>query len=160
MPNLPLTTINSPIKKSMKLNKIITRSNRIQMLLFAIGISALSLTSCQKYEDGPAISFRTRAERVANTWKVDNYKVNGTDYTSLVTNYTETFTKGGGYSYEWGILDGSGTWKFQNNDEEIALTGIADQNDHTLIILKLEEKEFWYYYIDGDDKYEYHLIEK
>jgi len=143
---------------SLKMN--ITRSNSFKMLFFAIGISTLALTSCKKYEDGPMISFRTRAERVANTWKVDNYKVNGTDYTSLVSGYSETYTKGGGYSYEWGVLGGSGTWKFQHNDEEIALTGVDNQNDHTLVILKLEEKEFWYYYLDGNDKYEFHLIEK
>jgi len=28
----------------------------------------------------------------------------------------------------------------------------------TLTILKLEEKAFWYYYMDGTDKIEFHLI--
>jgi hypothetical protein len=131
---------------------------RFGILLTALG--GLTLSNCQKYEDGPVISFRSRAERVANTWKVDNYKINGTDFTSVVSGYTETFTKGGDYSFDWGILNGAGTWKFQSKDAEIALTGTNNQNDRTLVILKLEEKEFWYYYMDGTDRVEYHMIQK
>lgn len=119
-----------------------------------------STVACKKYEDGPLLSLRSRAERVANTWKVENYKVNGTDYTSLVANYTETYSKDGNYSYSWGVLSGSGTWKFQNKDAEIKLTGTNNQDDHVLVILKLEEKSFWYYYLDGNDRYEFHFIQK
>jgi hypothetical protein len=119
-----------------------------------------STEACKKYEDGPLLSLRSRTERVSNTWKVENYKVNGTDYTSLVANYTETYSKDGNYSYSWGVLSGSGTWKFQNKDAEIKLTGISNQDDHVLVILKLEEKSFWYYYLDGNDRYEFHFIQK
>ena len=126
-------------------------------------LSALTLPiihSCKKYEEGPTLSIRTRAERVANNWKVENYKINGDDFTSLVSGYTESFTKKGAYSYSWGILGGSGTWKFQNKDEEIKLSGDDGQSSRTLIILKLEEKAFWYYYMDGNDKNELHLVAK
>ncbi len=131
------------------------------ILALVIGSSLLSVTmlqSCQKYDEGPMVSLRSRKERVANTWKVDNYKINGSDYTSLVTKYTETFTKEGAYSYDWSILNGSGTWKFQNNDKEIKLDGSDGHSSRTLVILKLEEKQFWYYTMDGNDKYEYHLV--
>lgn len=114
--------------------------------------------SCKKYEDGPAISLRSRTERISNQWKVDNYKVNGTDFTSLVSSYVETFSKSGAYSYSWSILNGEGTWAFQNNDMEVKLTGDSEQTSRTLYILKLQEKEFWYYYMDGDDKHEFHMI--
>lgn len=137
----------------MKLEKIIL-----------IGLIALTLATtfagCKKYPDGPEFSLRTRASRVANTWKVENYKINGSDFTSLVSSYTETFSKNKSYSYSWGILDGSGTWAFQNKDAEIKLTGNDNQSSHTLTILKLEEKTFWYYYMNGNDKYELHLIQK
>jgi len=86
-----------------------------------IGFMLPVVQSCTKYEDGPKISLRSRTERVANTWKVDNYKVKGVDYTSLVTSYNETFTKEGNYNYEWGGASGSGTWVFQNNDDEIKI---------------------------------------
>ncbi|NCA80823.1 MAG: hypothetical protein EOM76_11710 [Sphingobacteriia bacterium] len=93
-------------------------------------------------------------------WKVDNYKKNGTDYTSLVTDDRETFTSAGDYSYTWGILSGTGKWAFQNNDTEIKLTGTDNQASYTLVILKLEEKAFWYYYMDGNDKKEYHMVQQ
>jgi len=130
------------------------------MIIIVMAMILPVMQSCQKYKDGPMISFNSRTERVANTWKVDNYKLNGSDYTSLVTNYTETYTKGGGYSYVWGILSGSGTWKFQNNDAEILITGTDNQSTVTLFIQKLEEKQFWYYYMDGSDKKEFHMIQQ
>ncbi len=117
-----------------------------------------TIQSCKKYPDGPTFSLKSRAERVANTWKVENYKINGNDFTSLVSSYTETFTKKGAYSYFWGILDGSGTWSFQNKDTEIQIVGTDNQTSRRLTILKLEEKSFWYYYYEGNDKHELHLI--
>lgn len=119
-----------------------------------------SIQSCEKYPDNQLVSLQSRAERVANNWQVDNYKVNGSDYTSLVADYTELFTKEGNYSYQWGLFSGTGTWAFQNNDEEIRITGIDNQTSRDLIILKLEEKEFWYYYMDGTDRHEFHMIQQ
>ncbi len=119
-----------------------------------------SVQSCKKYPEGPLISFRSRTERVSNTWKVDNYKLNGSDLTSLVSGYIETFSKDGNYSFSWGILAGTGKWAFQNKDNEIRITGVSNKSSETLYILKLEEKQFWYYYMDGNDKNEFHLIQK
>ena len=137
------------MKNKMKLTAIIIIS----------GLMLFGIQSCKKYEDGPMFSLSSRTQRVANKWKVDNYKVNGTDYTSLFSDYTETYTKAGAYSYQWGILSGTGTWAFQNNDAEILITGIDNQSTVTLVIQKLEEKQFWYYIMDGSDKKEYHMIQ-
>lgn len=137
------------------------KNKKTLSLLFIIaGFIMLALPSCQKYADGPVISLVSRTERVSNTWKVDNYKVNGVDYTSLVSDYNETYTKEGTYSYSMGIASGTGTWSFQNGDAEINLVGITNQNSHTLFILKLEEKSFWFYYMDGSDKKEFHMNQK
>jgi hypothetical protein len=136
------------------------KNNTKVLALIVLGaMMFMGIQSCKKYEEGPLISFTSRTDRVANTWKVDNYKVNGDDYTSLVAGYTETFTKSGDYSYNWGIISGTGSWAFKNNDAEIQLTGIENQASHTLVILKLEKKQFWYYYMDGNDKKELHLVE-
>ena len=124
------------------------------------GLIITGIQSCKKYPEGPTVSFMSKKERVANTWKVDNYKINGNDYTSLVSDYTETFTKEGDYSYSWGALSGTGKWEFQNKAKEIKLTGTNNQKSYTLVIQKLEEKQFWYYYMDGNDKKEFHLIPK
>lgn len=129
-------------------------------LILLAGLMIPTIQGCKKYQDGPLLSLHSRAERVANTWKVDNYKENGNDYTSLVAGYTETYSKEGAYSYSWGSLAGTGTWAFQNNDAEIRITGTSNQSSVTLTILKLEEKQFWYYYMDGNDKKEFHMIQQ
>jgi len=141
--------MKNKMKNKMKLTAIIIIS----------GLMLFGIQSCKKYEDGPMFSLSSRTQRVANKWKVDNYKVNGTDYTSLFSDYTETYTKAGAYSYQWGILSGTGTWAFQNNDAEILITGIDNQSTVTLVIQKLEEKQFWYYIMDGSDKKEYNMIQ-
>jgi len=114
--------------------------------------------SCSQYPDNNGITLVSKTDRVSKTWKVENYKVNSTDYTSLVSAYTETYTKTGTYSFQWAVLGGTGTWKFQNNDAEIQITGVTNVASRTLYILKLEEKAFWYYYMDGTDRMEYHLV--
>ena len=134
--------------------------NRIATLIIFTGLILVSSQSCQKYPDGPMIDFHTRTERVANNWKVDNMKVNETDYTSLVTGYTEKFTKDGDYSYNWGVLSGVGTWIFQNRYKEIKITDSDNQSTQVLFIQKLEEKQFWYYYMDGNDKKEFHMVQQ
>lgn len=135
--------------------------NKILTIIYVLltGLIITTAFGCKKYPENFGISLRSRSERIANNWKVENYKVNGNDLTSLVTNYTEKFTKDGSYSYAWGKLDGIGSWIFQNNDKEVKLTGSEDQTSRTLVILKLEEKTFWYYYMDGNDRHELHLIE-
>lgn len=130
------------------------------MLLLIVAFTITATVGCKKYPEGPAISLHSRAERVANTWKVENYKINGTDYTSLVSGYEQTFSKDGAYSFSWGSTNGSGTWVFQNDEAEIRITGTNNQSSETLYILKLKEKEFWYYIMDGNDKQEYHLLQK
>lgn len=120
----------------------------------------LNLQSCSKYPEGPKFSLLSRTNRVTNSWKIENYKINGDDFTSLVSSYYENFTKEGLYSYSWGIFEGSGNWTFQNDSKEIKLTGNDDHSSRKLIILKLEEKNFWYYFMDGENKHEYHLVPK
>ena len=123
-------------------------------------LAVATLTNCQKYQDGPLISLRSKTERVSNTWKVDNYKKNGNDLTSIMTGYNETFSSDGSYSYTQNGADGTGKWVFQNNTSEVRINGITSQSSVTLVILKLEEKQFWYYYMDGSDKKEFHMVEK
>lgn len=119
-----------------------------------------SLQSCQKYEDGPFFSLQTKTSRLSNSWKIDNFKINDVDYTSLLNGYTETFTTDHNYSYTWGILGGTGKWEFQNNYNEVRITGTDNQSSETLYILKLERTQFWYYIMDGNDRKEYHMVQQ
>ncbi len=132
----------------------------IHLRVFALFLFVIALNSCKKYDDGPMVSLMSRRSRLINEWKIDSYKINGTDFTSLVSGYTETFKKDDSYSYSWGILSGSGTWKFQNNAEQVKLSGNDDQSSRTLFLTKLENDALWYYFIIGSDKHEMHLISK
>jgi hypothetical protein len=116
------------------------------------------LFSCKKYEEGPAFSLRSKTERVANNWKVEKFFFNGNDQTSVLGSFTEAYTKDGVYSYKWGSISGSGKWAFEENNTQIKRNGVSGMASYDLVILKLKEKEFWYYYIDGSDKHEFHLI--
>lgn len=127
---------------------------------FVAIICITTFQSCQKYPDGPSFSLRSRAERLSNTWKVDNYKVNSTDLTSLVANYTETYTKDGSYSNNWGSKNEAGLWTFINHASEIQVSNKDTQDIRIQTILKLEEKSLWFYYMKGNDKHEFHMIPK
>ena len=124
-------------------------------LLMIIGIQ-----SCSKYPENSGIDLTSSKTRLSNVWSVENYKVNDVDLTSLVSSYTETYTKEGLYSYKWGIIEGTGNWVFQNGDKEILIIGSVNQSNRKLYILKLQDKQFWYYYMDGSDRKEFHMSEK
>jgi len=94
---------------------------------------------------------------MANTWIIENYKKNGKDLTSYYNGYLETFTKNGDYSYVWENISGTGEWSFDGNDQDIKIVGALNQSNQTITLLKLEEKRMWYYYMDGDDKKEFHM---
>lgn len=133
---------------------------KLTALLCISCIMLFSFQSCQKYEDGPFFSLQTKTSRISNSWKIDNFKINDVDYTSLLNGYTETFTTDHNYSYTWGILGGTGKWEFQNNYNEVRITGTDNQSSETLYILKLERTQFWYYIMDGNDRKEYHMVQQ
>jgi len=131
---------------------------RLFTLILLSATTMFGFQSCSQYPDNDGITLQSKTDRVSRAWKVENYKVNEVDYTSLVAAYNETFTKTGSYSFQWAILGGTGTWKFQNNYAEIQITGVTNVTSRTLTILKLETTALWYYYMDGTDKKEYHMI--
>jgi hypothetical protein len=125
----------------------------------AILLSAVFfMLSCNKYPDGPALSIRSKTARVSNTWKVENYMVNGQDRTALYAGYLESFSPDGNYTYTLGESSGTGRWNFQNNSSEIKITGISNLESRVIVILRLENNSFWYYYTDGKEYRELHLV--
>ena len=120
--------------------------------------------SCKKYPEGPSFSLLTKTQRLACTWKITSYTVNGTDQlgviNALLPNYSETYDKSGNYSYSADNASGSGKWEFQNNKLEIKRSGVSGQSSATLTILKLKSKEFWYSYKENGDEVIVHMIPK
>lgn len=123
--------------------------HKITMLLFLGGTIALS--SCKKYEDGPMVSFRSKEQRMANTWKVEKATENGNDVTSDYDQYDlQLFSDGdaklaavytlGDFTFEY---ETDGTWDFSDDKEELELNMENDQADKTYQILRLKEEELW-----------------
>ena len=73
---------------------------------FAAVTLALVFSGC-KYEDGPGISLRSKRDRIANEWIVDQFIYDGKDVTDSVNSRQDTFsiifelTRTGSYSLEW-----------------------------------------------------------
>ena len=119
-----------------------------------ISISMLGvffLSSCKKYDDGPAISLRSKKERIANDWRIDKAFDNGNDVTNSFDQYEVSFSKEGSanltahYSF-FGIdydYTTSGTWDLENNNEKIRVDYETDAADANYFILRLKEKELW-----------------
>jgi hypothetical protein len=128
------------------------------LLLLLTGFMMVGVQSCSQYEDNTSISLVSKTERLSRVWKVENYKVDSVDLTSLMAAYTETFTKNGAYSFQWAILGGTATWAFQNGSADIKITNVNNVTSRTFTILRLEEDALWYYYMDGDSRVEFHMV--
>lgn len=125
--------------------------------LVTVLVLAVMLAGCKKYEEGPLLSLRSKNARVANTWKVEQYLLNGVDKTNEWAGYTETYTKEGAFSFSSGSIAGAGVWEWQNDKNEIKRSGISKMSSQTLYILRLKENKFWYLVRDGSDIEEFHM---
>ena len=144
--------------------------NIIKISLAAIILGAVTLSSCGKYEEGPAVSLRTKKGRVANTWTVVKYMENGVDYTSSFNsafgNYQIDFVKDGTYTLSGTVIgvpfSDAGTWELV--DDKMALQTLSNQSGSTpdkTTIIKLKEQELWTKYTDsGGDVIETHYAPK
>jgi hypothetical protein len=142
------------------------------MRKFAVIFSLLFYTllagsACKKYEDGPYLSFKSREERISNTWKVDKVLINDEEITSSTNlefkNLKWTFSTNGNVTRSIDVngqpFTVTGQWALQSNDEEIRIV-INSQlysEDSVWVILKLMEDEFWVLFVVNSDTYEAHL---
>lgn len=132
-------------------------------------VVAFAVASCKKYPDGPDISFRSKAERLSNTWVIDQYFENGvnktTDFKNLAKDYVMAIDKGGSYSLSYKVLgiipySESGTWAFNGDKTKVVFTRTspAPVNTSDWTILKLKENELWGQYNDSTKVIKVQLI--
>lgn len=69
----------------MKLKQPMKTVNNIFLIL----ASVIVLSSCGKYEEGPAVSFRSSAKRLIGLWEFSSIKIDGVEY---ITNYMNDST--------------------------------------------------------------------
>jgi hypothetical protein len=136
----------------------------------------LLITACKKYDDGPGLSLRSKKERVANTWTIDKYFLNGVDATHqlVISSYQETYSKSGELNRSYIDSDGdlitqAGTWEFNTKKEKLDISGVGSielteanstVSSKYVEILRLKEKEFWYQYENGGATHEFHMVPK
>jgi len=134
-------------------------------LFLSVCISMLLLSvACNKYKDGPALSLRSKTERVANSWKVGQALDNGDDVTSSYNKFELDLSKGGSASLsaEYNFFGNdykyttTGSWAFVSNKEKLSLDFDNDAGDNVYRILRLKEKEMWLK--DDDGSLELHLV--
>lgn len=134
-------------------------------------IALFAVTSCSKYEEGPALSLLTKKARVAGEWKIDKTFYNGeeqtegTEYTDYMTYVMEKDGTGkmkqeaytvenDGYTYEAEAAEYKLEWKF-NDDKTMIEVRLQDGEGEWMEwdsseILKLKNKEFWMKSTDED----------
>lgn len=120
----------------------------IASLLFG----GIVLTSCKKYEEGPALSLLTKKARVAGTWELESYWENGVDKTSDyrqgITSETIVYDKEGTYTISMntvlGTFNDAGSWEFINDKLELKGQSNTQGSDpDTTVIVRLKNKEMW-----------------
>ncbi len=124
---------------------------QLRNTLILVAAATLLATGCKKYEDGPFLSLRSKTERIANTWRIEEAKDNGNDVTSSFDQYELQLLQNGDATlaalYNLGDLSfefqTSGTWSFQNKKEDLRLDFENNAADATYQILRLKEEELW-----------------
>lgn len=141
----------------MKKNAIIL-SLALSLLLAASG--------CKKYEQGPALSFRSKTQRIANTWKLGKVLEAGTDktvdYKNLFQDWQNALTTENKYTLTYSTIFGkyseTGNWTLTDNDSKITFDPDGSADNYTWTILKLKEKEAWVKGTLNNKEVELHLI--
>ena len=119
--------------------------------LTVLGAASLTTVGCNKYEDGPKFSLRTKKARIVGEWNVESIgsQVLGSTYSINVD-----FEKSGNlkvttsYSYLGNTQSYSyaGSWEFASDKEEIRLN--IDGDIEVFEIKRLTNKEVW---LDEDE---------
>lgn len=145
---------------------------KLNVILLTVVASVLMLTSCSPYEEGPAISLRSRTERLCNEWRLTRLYINGTEQTlsSFDQQTTLEFKDNGTINYSYAVMDstaivitGSGTWEFNDDQTEVFTTityTLGGTEKDTFKILRLKEEELWLENNEDGDVVETHYEPK
>jgi hypothetical protein len=145
---------------------------KLNVILLTVVASVLMLTSCSPYEEGPAISLRSRTERLCNEWRLTRLYINGTEQTlsSFDQQTTLEFKDNGTINYSYAVMDstaivitGSGTWEFNDDETEVFTTityTLGGTEKDTFKILRLKEEELWLENNEDGDVVETHYEPK
>jgi hypothetical protein len=144
------------------------KSNQLLFILIAF---TFILVSCKKYEEGPALSFRSKKARLENTWKYEEIRINDEKHlrTSEELEYRLSFDKEDNVIKKTSTTSGPvtfpGKYSIIDDKDKIRTTfdytyfgnPVHEVNEYE--ILKLKNKELWLReYKTNGDTCEYHFI--
>lgn len=134
-------------------------------------LAIIIFQSCNKYEEGPFISFKSAEKRIAGDYIVDKYLINGEEINLTdigISQYRVIYYKDGtGKSYITSndyTLESDFKWeldekKLNIREQEKGLTGDWSTWSDYKIILKLTDEEFWVKDGNETESQEFHYIE-
>lgn len=127
-------------------------------------VSTFVFIGCNKYEDGPRVSLRTRTERLCNNWDYDKLEIDYENYSDEVLGATLELQKDGDWRERNGAgeLTAIGNWEWEDDQETVKLNfEIPDEviEPIRMRILKLKEHELhvdysiddFYFYVEFGD---------
>ncbi|HCS21814.1 MAG TPA: hypothetical protein DIW47_14860 [Bacteroidetes bacterium] len=133
------------------------------ILVLVLVMTAAVLPSCRKGTDDPAVSFKSRENRITNSWNLVKYEKNATTQDLNGTTYEYVIYEDGKLKRTVeGTVFGfptrtvsEGTWTFQNDDEDVK---IVIGTDTTLYnIQRLATDELWLKNTQDSDTYIYYF---
>lgn len=124
----------------------------IKIILLAMLAMVLVMGSACKYEEGPALSLRTKTARLTGTWKIEKYigidgtesKPDADDNTTWTLGKDNKLTVSAEFFGQPATIDG--TWEWINNKEGVRLTLFLsefDSDTQEFTILRLKNTELW-----------------
>ncbi len=125
--------------------------NKLQLAILTVTMLATGLVGCNKYEEGPAISFRSAASRVENEWAPKVILEDGEDVSFFFQDFSMNLTEDGRFVItNKDDLDSTitqeGFWSLENKNEELRFlyTNPPVNPDRVnFTIQKLRADEMW-----------------
>lgn len=119
--------------------------------------------SCKKYENGPAVTFRSPSTRIERKWNLDKLLKGGEEVTLTAQQKEEewTFQKDQTFLYQASInssLVTKGSWSFTDDKNSVILTPDGGPVSTKWDIIKLTTGEFWFNVTINNEPCEYHLF--
>jgi hypothetical protein len=149
------------------MKSMITSKSTLKTVL-VLCMSVFVLASCSKYDEGPAVSLRTKKARLCNSWQISSAYQNGADKTAefntVLAGYLLNIKKDDTYTLSYsplsaGTVTDNGSWKFNDDKTHVIFTDSdGESSDYT--ILRLKEKELWVKFMEDGDEWEAHLVPK
>jgi hypothetical protein len=121
-----------------------------------VAVTLFFMASCSKFEDGPAISFRSKENRLTGKWKLTKWTEKGEDVTMLRTDSNEVFYEffeEKTMSYLVGLNQAiEGTWELEETNVIMDLQLVSELGNYidkdTLMLKRLTNKEMIVFYDD------------